>query len=73
MRRVQVQSSSLAKVGYDPQRNLLEVAFRKGDIYQYFNVPESVYRELMQAASIGTFINTRIKKVYRLDNGVGPE
>jgi hypothetical protein len=40
MNRISVNSSDLASVGYDPNTSMLEVAFRSGGVYQYFNVPE---------------------------------
>jgi hypothetical protein len=43
----------------------LEVEFRSGGIYQYFDVPESVYQALVSASSIGQFLNENIKNVYR--------
>lgn len=39
MHRVPLQSSLLAWVDYDPGRRLLEVEFRTGDQYRYFDVP----------------------------------
>ena len=55
-----VQSSNLLAVGYDPSRQLLEVAFRNGSVYQYFGVPESEYCGLMAAPSKGQYFNAHI-------------
>lgn len=65
MQRAAVSSSNVAEVGYDPDTLTLEVAFQSGDVYQYFDVPESVYQQLMQASSIGAFLNQQIKNSYR--------
>ena len=35
-----------------------------GAIYVYYFVPEEVHRELMNAASHGTYLNQNIKAVY---------
>jgi hypothetical protein len=43
----------------------LEVEFKNGAIYQYFDVPESAHVELMTAPSIGKYINEQIKNSYR--------
>jgi hypothetical protein len=43
----------------------LEIAFNNGNVYQYFDVPEAVYDELMRAESIGKFLNANIKDNYR--------
>jgi len=62
MQRTAVSSSNLASVGYDPARRVLEVEFLDGSIYQYFGVPESVYRGLMAASSHGSYLDTHVKK-----------
>jgi hypothetical protein len=64
MERQAVSSSNLASVGYDPDSETLEVEFNNGRIYQYYNVPLFMYERLMQAGSIGTFLNTQIKGSY---------
>lgn len=65
MSRIPVSSSSVAEIGYDFDTMTLDIAFHNGTIYQYFDVPESVYQELMHSESIGKFINTQIKNSYR--------
>lgn len=63
MERVPVASSNLISVGYDAASETLEVEF-KGGVYQYYNVPQFMHEQLMQAPSIGTFFNANIKNVY---------
>ena len=65
MQRISVSSSNISSVGYDRQTNILEVEFSSGDIYQYFNVPEHLYNNLMGASSKGQFFNDYIKYDYR--------
>ncbi|MEK7393021.1 MAG: KTSC domain-containing protein [Fibrobacterota bacterium] len=65
MQRTPVSSSNLSSVGYDPGTQTLEVAFHHGGIYQYYGVPESIYRGLISAASKGSFLDSRIKGAYR--------
>ncbi len=65
MDRQPVTSSNVAEVGYDADTMTLEVAFRNGTVYQYFDVPESVYQELMRSDSVGKFLNEQIKNSYR--------
>jgi hypothetical protein len=62
MHRVPVESSSIDSVGYE--RNVLEVRFRNGGLYQYFDVPEELVVMLMQAGSKGRFFNQRIRGVF---------
>ena len=65
MNRTAINSSNVAEVGYDSATMTLEVAFCNGTVYQYFDVPEAVYQELMRAVSIGKFLNAHIKNSYR--------
>ncbi|MGA2614299.1 MAG: KTSC domain-containing protein [Spirochaetia bacterium] len=65
MNRIPVSSSNVAEVGYDPITMVLEVAFQNGGVYQYFDVPETVYSELMRAPSIGKFLCTEVENSYR--------
>lgn len=66
MERQIVSSSNLASIGYDYSSSTLEVEFNNGGIYQYFNVPSSVYEGLMNASSHGQYFDQNIKKAgYR--------
>lgn len=65
MYRVGVNSSNLASVGYEPASRVLEIEFRKGGIYQYFNVSPAVYQQLMGASSLGRYHARFIKWCYR--------
>lgn len=64
--RIPVDSSMIASIGYAVESRILEVEFRlSGQIFQYFDVPESVHRELLSAPSKGAYLNSRIKRTYR--------
>lgn len=65
MDRKPVSSSNLKSVGYDPAANILEIEFNGGQVYQYFNVPESIYKALMSATSKGRYLHANIKNSYR--------
>lgn len=65
MIRQSVVSSNVAEIGYDTVTMTLEVAFKNDTVYQYFDVPESLYQELMCAESVGKFLNAQIKNSYR--------
>lgn len=64
MDRQSAASSNLAEVGYDSDLETLEVQFKSGGIYQYFNVPAFMYERLMSADSLGRFFNAEIKGHY---------
>ena len=61
MERIAVESSSVRAVGYDPATFELEVEFCNGRTYRYQLVPVAAYRLLLQAPSIGEFVNQQIK------------
>lgn len=61
MRREPVESSAISSVGYDPRREILELEFSSGAVYDYFEVPRSVYDSLMKASSKGRFISRSIR------------
>jgi hypothetical protein len=64
MDREPVISSVINEVGYNASCRTLEILFKSGAIYLYYFVPEEVHRELMDAASHGTYFNQNIKAVY---------
>lgn len=64
MERYSVASSNIASIGYDEGSETLEVEFLNGSVYQYYNVPQNMYDQLMQAGSKGRFLNTYIKNAY---------
>jgi hypothetical protein len=58
-------SSSIASVGYDSETLTMEVEFTNGNIYQYFDVPQGVYEELITAESAGHFLNAQVRDAFR--------
>lgn len=64
MNRDPVASSTVASIGYDPASETLEVEFNSGGVYQYYNVPQVLADQLMQASSKGQFLHYNIKNSY---------
>lgn len=64
MDRGYVASSNIASIGYDEPTQTLEVEFLNGSVYQYYNVPEALYNQLMQEGSKGRFLNMYIRNSY---------
>lgn len=65
IKRQPVESSVLAAVGYDAQKRLLEIEFRSGAIYRYFEVQEEIHRRLLAAESKGHFFGANIRDKFR--------
>ncbi len=64
MHRRSVASSAVSSIGYDERSSVLEVEFEGGAVYDYFDVPPKVYKDLLKASSIGRFVSTRIRDQY---------
>ena len=62
MERQYVSSSNIASIGYDPVNMVLEIEFLNGAVYQYYDVPQSIYDGLMVADSHGKFLAAYVKK-----------
>ena len=60
-----VLSREIEWIGYEHKRNMLQVEFIVGAIYQYENVPEMVYQEFLTAPSHGRFFESNIKNKYQ--------
>jgi len=59
--RDEVSSSAMRSVGYDADRQILEIEFPNGDVYQYYGIPPDVFDGLIQAESHGRFFHECIR------------
>lgn len=64
MLRQTVTSDTIKSVGYSTLSGTLEIEFTNGSLYQYSDVPEPFYRELMAAPSHGTYFNEHVREWY---------
>ncbi len=64
MEREMVSSSTIISAGYEPVAETLEIEFKSGGVYQYYNVPESVFQDFMASDSKGKFHHVYIKNSY---------
>lgn len=67
MKRQKVNSSNLASIGYDKEKEILEIEFNHGGVYQYFDVPIEEYEALMNADSHGSYFHHNIRDVYECE------
>jgi len=56
-----VESTTLSTIAYDEARDLLQLEFCSGAIYQYFDVPAAMYADLLDAPSKGRYFNQVIR------------
>ena len=65
---VLLESTLLASALYDPLRRQLEIAFRTGPRYLYFQVPPHCYQQLLEADSKGAYFNHHIRNRFPFQN-----
>ena len=64
MNRESVKSSMLKSVGYDESQGILQVEFNNGKVFDYFNVPPVVFREMMESDSAGKYFHKNVKSSF---------
>jgi hypothetical protein len=57
-------STMAAQVGYDEDREILQIEFNSGAVYQYSEVEPELWEDLQTTDSIGSFYNQEIKGFY---------
>lgn len=63
MRRIEVDSTSIAAIGYDSRRRILEIVFRQsGRVYRYLDVPSEEHAAFVAAESKGLYLNQILKR-----------
>jgi KTSC domain len=58
--RQPVNSSMLRAVGYDPEHAVLQAEYQTGQTWNYLNVPQSKFDELLAAESHGRYMHSHI-------------
>jgi len=64
MERKRVSASTLRSVGYDADRQILEIEFSSGSIVQYTGVSPEVHRRFMSSPSPGSFFEDQVDENY---------
>jgi hypothetical protein len=62
--RVPLESTLLASAFYHPLQRRLEIEFRSGERYLYFQVPPICYQQLLRADSKGAYFNRCIRNRF---------
>ena len=71
MERKYIESSMITSMGYDFQQAVLEIEFKSnGQVWQYFDVPESLWYEMESASSVGKFFHSNIRGIFT-ENRIG--
>jgi hypothetical protein len=61
MKPIAVESTTLATVAYDADRELLQIEFRDRTVYQFSTVPAHIHAALLSAPSKGRYFNRFIR------------
>lgn len=62
--RHKVKSSNLDWIAYDKEEKMLYIQFKSGGLYVYYNVPEKIVDDLLNAGSKGRYHAVKIKYNY---------
>jgi hypothetical protein len=59
------ESSNVVRFGYDEAGRVLQVEFKNGSVYGYYDVPEQLFNDMRNAVSKGQFLAQQVKGTYR--------
>jgi predicted nucleic acid-binding protein len=65
--RSPVASSNITSIGYNPTLKILEIEYRHGAIYRYFDVSREDYENLRSASSHGSYFSNNIRNEYEFE------
>lgn len=65
MDMIHVSSGAISAVGYDPITRRMKIRFQQGQTYDFCNVPQHVFDELLHASSKGAYYNDHIRDRYQ--------
>lgn len=59
------ESSTIARFAYDEPTSVLNVEFKNGNVYNYYDVPQPIFEAMRNAPSKGQYLAQQIKGRYR--------
>jgi hypothetical protein len=62
---VSVNSTLLTGVAFHTGESILDLEFRNGACYRYYEVPVAIYEGLLAADSKGAYFNRQIRTCFR--------
>ncbi|HEY0111727.1 MAG TPA: KTSC domain-containing protein [Allosphingosinicella sp.] len=60
-------SSAITRAAFDPEKETLDLWYKGGDRYRYFEVREPMFDALLAAPSAGEYVNRKIKPGRRYE------
>ena len=58
-------STVIRSFTYLPEKSVLRITFNTGNVYDYLDVPESVYNDMKASFSKGIYFNQFVKNVFK--------
>jgi hypothetical protein len=62
---VDVKSSNLKSALYHTESKILTVTFNNGSIYEYYDVPHTIFVKFRMSESQGKYFNTNISRTFK--------
>jgi len=62
---IEIKSTNLKSASYDTESEVLQITFNNGSIYEYNNVPWTVFTKLRMSDSQGKYFNENISRKYK--------
>lgn len=62
-----LKSSNLKSAQYFYNIETLEVEFKNNNVYRYFDVPENIYKGLINSESSGRYFASEIRDKYKYE------
>ncbi len=60
-----LESKMFLSAAYDAKAQILYLRFRSGDVYRYFEFPDGLYQEFLNAESHGRYFRSHIRDHFR--------
>jgi hypothetical protein len=64
IKMIPLSSSAIKAAGYDPKRRKMYIRFPGGAVYDFCKVPRSVFEELVNSSSPGTYYYEHVRGRY---------
>ena len=61
MERASINSTMITSIGYDSSTGTLEIEYKDGSVWQYYDFPETMWNEFQYAESQGKYWHRNIK------------
>lgn len=62
-----LDSKMFLSAAYDPERQILYMRFRSGDVYRYLEFPDDQYQAFLNAESKGRHFLSHIRDCFRYE------